>query len=127
MTAPAIERWLQYMQSGTNALLDELLDDGIEFYSPAVFTPQKGIARARPYLVAAEQMFANTNFRYTAQWASDRSAVLEFAADLDGVHIDGVDIIQWNDGDKITEFKVMVRPLKAIQTIIPIMGRLLEP
>lgn len=126
MTDPVVERWFRYMESGDRVLLEELLHDDIVFHSPAVFTPQVGVAKARTYLVAAERMFANASFRYIAQWFADQSAVLEFTADLDGVHINGVDIIQWNSDGKITGFKVMVRPLKAIQTIVPIMGNLLE-
>jgi hypothetical protein len=70
-------------------------------------------------------MFCDADFHYVAQWFDNRSAVLEFTANLDGVYVNGIDIIDWNDEDKITSFKVMVRPLRAIQLVVPKMGELL--
>jgi len=125
MTAPAIARWLEFMEHGKIDVLDDLLAPDAVFYSPAVFTPQEGRPKVAKYLRAAELMFCEANFRYVAQWFDDRSAVLEFSANLEGVHVEGVDIIHWNDEDKITSFKVMVRPLKATQTAISKMGELL--
>ena len=72
-------------------------------------------------------MFAGTNFRYVHTWIDPHSAVLEFAADIDGLSVEGVDIIHWNDDDKIVSVKVMIRPLKALQAVIPKMGELLSP
>jgi hypothetical protein len=126
MTAPAIARWLEFMEHGKIDVLDDLLAPDAVFYSPAVFTPQEGRPKVAKYLRAAELMFCEANFRYVAQWFDDRSAVLEFSANLEGVHVEGVDIIHWNDEDKITSFKVMVRPLKATQTAISKMGELLS-
>jgi hypothetical protein len=125
MTPPAIVQWLDIIERGKIDVLDDLLAEDAVFYSPAVFTPQEGRTKVAAYLRAAERMFCDANFRYVAQWFDDHSAVLEFSANLEGVHIEGVDIIHWNDEDKITSFKVMVRPLKAIQVVIPRMGELL--
>lgn len=125
MTPPVIERWLRFATSGDTAELDALLDDDVVFYSPAVFTPQQGRAKASAYLLAAEKMFSEANFRYVNKWYGDRSAVLEFSAEIDGVTVEGVDMIFWNDADRIESFKVMIRPLKALQTIMPKMAELL--
>jgi hypothetical protein len=125
MTPRAIAQWLEFMEQGRIDVLDDLLAPDAVFCSPVVFTPQEGRAKVAGYLRAAELMFCDANFRYVAQWFDDRSAVLEFSANLEGVHIEGVDIIHWNDEDKITSFKVMVRPLKAIQVVVPKMGELL--
>jgi hypothetical protein len=125
MTPPAIVQWLDIIERGHTNVLDDLLAEDAVFYSPAVFTPQQGRAKVAAYLRAAERMFCDAGFHYVAQWFDERSAVLEFAANLDGVHIEGVDIIHWNDADKVTSFKVMVRPLRAIQVVIPRMGELL--
>jgi len=122
MTPPAIAQWLDFIQRGHIDVLDDLLAADAVFYSPAVFTPQQGRTKVAAYLIAAERMFSGTGFHYVAQWFDEHSAVLEFAAELDGVHVEGVDIIHWNDRDKITSFKVMVRPLKAIQVVIPKIG-----
>ena len=126
MTPRVVERWLDFMQSGDAAQLHDLLDEEAVFYSPAVFTEQRGRHKTAAYLRAAEQMFAGTNFRYTDHWYADCSAILEFSADLEGVTVEGIDMIRWNDADKIVAFKIMVRPLKALQTVIPRMGELLR-
>jgi hypothetical protein len=125
MTPPVIARWINFIESGQTDDLDDLLAADAAFYSPAVFTPQEGRAKVAAYLRAAERMFRGADFRYVAQWFGDRSAVLEFTANLDSVYVNGIDIIDWNDEDKITSFKVMVRPLKAIQLVVPKMGELL--
>ncbi|MDR3659540.1 MAG: nuclear transport factor 2 family protein [Mycobacterium sp.] len=126
MTPPIIEKWLRFATTGDATDLDALLDDDVVFYSPAVFAPQEGRVKASAYLLAAEKMFSDANFRYVNQWYADRSAVLEFRAELGGIIIEGVDMIFWNDADRIESFKVMIRPFKALQTIMPKMAELLR-
>ncbi|EKF21727.1 snoaL-like domain protein [Mycolicibacterium hassiacum DSM 44199] len=126
-TPRVVTEWLRFINSGDRALLDELLDESATFYSPAVFTPQQGRDKAAAYLLAAEKMFSGTDFTYVSQWYGERSAVLEFRATLDGIVVEGVDIIHWSDAEKIVDFKVMIRPLKALQTVIPKMAELLAP
>jgi hypothetical protein len=125
MTPPAIAQWINFIETGHTEVLDDLLAEDAAFYSPAVFTPQAGRAKVAAYLRAAEHMFRDTDFHYVEQWFDTRSAVLEFTANLDGLYVNGIDIIHWNDEDKITSFKVMVRPLRAIQAVVPKMGELL--
>jgi hypothetical protein len=95
------------------------------FYSPAIFAPQEGRAKTAMYLTAAAELLGNKHFRYVGQWFGEDSAVLEFVTDLDGVQVNGVDMIQWNDDGKIVEFKVMLRPFKAMQTVMAKMAELL--
>ena len=126
MTPPVIQRWMEIVHhSRTNELEDLLADDAV-FYSPAVFRPQEGRATTLAYLSAAAKLFGNNDFRYVNHWYSDRGAVLEFVAEIDGIHVNGVDMIHWNDAGKIVEFKVMLRPFKALQTVIPKMAELLQ-
>ncbi len=125
MTPDVITRWLSFLESGDTTLLDDLLADDVTFRSPAVFTPQEGRAKTRAYLLAAEKMFADSGFHYVEHWYNDRSAILWFRADLDGVKVEGIDMIAWSDAGKITSFTVMIRPLKALQSVIPRMGELL--
>lgn len=120
-----IERWLAVINDGHTDRLDDLLAHDAVFYSPAVFTPQHGREKTSAYLRAAEQVFGTTDFHYVQMLFGERSAVLEFAAVLDGVTVEGVDMIAWNDEDKITSVKVMVRPLKALQALMPRMAELL--
>jgi SnoaL-like domain len=127
MVPTAIRRWIDIIEHRRTDDLDGLLADDAVFYSPVVFTPQEGRAKTAAYLAAAAQLFAGTGFHYVEQWFTDRSAVLEFAAEVDGIYVNGVDIIHWNDHDKIVEFKVMMRPLKALEKIMPEMASLLAP
>jgi len=131
---PVIQRWLRVIESEVTAEgehrnlggeLDDMLAEDAVFYSPAVFTPQRGRALAVAYLRAAEQMFSGTGFHYVEQWYGDNSAVLQFAAEVDGLSVEGIDMIHWNDEGKITSVKVMVRPFKALQGVIGKMAELL--
>ena len=124
-TPPVIERWLRIIESGDTAELDDILDEDAVFYSPAVFAPQHGRAIAAAYLRAAEKMFSGTGFHYVEKWFGDHSAVLHFAAVVDGLAVEGIDMIHWNDDGKITSFKVMIRPFKALQGVIAQMAELL--
>jgi site-specific recombinase len=125
MTPQVIQRWIDIIDNHRPDELDALLADDAVFYSPAVFTPQEGKAKTAMYLRAAEKTVAGTDFHYVGQWFSDQSAVLEFVANIDGIYVNGIDMIAWNDDDEITSFKVMLRPLKGIQAIMPKMAELL--
>ncbi|MCV7169362.1 nuclear transport factor 2 family protein [Mycobacterium manitobense] len=125
MTPPVIQRWIDTVEGDGDARIEDLLADDAVFYSPAVFTAQEGRDKTAMYLRAAAKLFGGNDFRYVGQWFGERSAVLEFVADIDGVHVNGVDMITWNEDGLITEFKVMLRPFKALQTVIPKMAELL--
>ncbi len=120
-----IDRWLDVIENGQTAGLDDMLAEDAVFYSPAVFTPQRGRAKAAAYLRAAEHMFAGTNFHYVNKWIDSHSAVLEFAADIDGISVEGIDILHWNDEGRLTSVKVMMRPFKGLQAVIAKMAELL--
>jgi hypothetical protein len=91
-----------------------------------VHRPQVGKSITKKYLSAAFQVFFNESFRYVRELKGDRDAVLEFELELDGIVINGVDMMKWNDAGKITEFKVMLRPLKAVNLIHQKMGAMLQ-
>jgi hypothetical protein len=125
MTPPVIQRWIDIIDNHRPDELDGLLAEDAVFYSPAVFTPQEGKAKTAMYLRAAEKMFSGTDFHYVGQWFGEQSAVLEFTATIDGMYVDGIDMITWNDDEKIVSFKVMMRPFKALSVIMPKMAELL--
>lgn len=125
MTPPVIERWIGIIENGRTDELETLLAEDAVFYSPAVFTPQEGREKTATYLRAAAKVFGDTDFHYVEQWYSERSAILEFAATVDGIYVNGIDMIHWNDDGQIVSVKVMLRPLKALQTIMPAMAELL--
>jgi len=106
--------------------LDTLLAADVVFHSPVVHTPQVGRRIATTYLSAAMQVFFNDTFRYVRQVVDAPHAVLEFVVEIDGIVVNGVDMLSWNDRGEITDFKVMLRPLKAINLIHAKMGELLS-
>ena len=129
-----LERWHAVVREPSESRLDDLLAADVVFHSPIVHSPQLGPALAKLYLMAAFQVLAGggkvstseRKFRYVREIVGERDAVLEFTTELEGVMVNGVDMIRWNDDGKIVDFKVMLRPLKAIQTVHAHMGQMLE-
>jgi hypothetical protein len=126
MSINPVAAWHQIAKTRDVRGLDALLAEDAIFYSPVVHTPQVGKAITTKYLAAAFQVFFNESFRYVRELTSGRDAVLEFELELEGIKVNGVDLIKWNDTGKIVEFKVMVRPLKAINLIHQKMAAALE-
>ncbi len=116
-----VAAWHAIAQSRDPAGLAELLADDVVFRSPAVHTPQAGKEVTTAYLSAAVLVLGPT-LTYGRQWYADRSAVLEFEAELDGLSVHGVDMLQWNDAGRLTEFTVMVRPFKGLNKLIELMA-----
>ncbi len=112
-----IQKWHQVVDAKDPSQLKSLLADDVVFHSPVLHTPQKGKALTTMYLSAAFYVLANENFKYNRQILQDNQAVLEFEANIDGIVINGVDMIECNSNGKITDFKVMVRPLKGLQIV----------
>jgi hypothetical protein len=125
MIADPIELWHRLAADRDARGLDDLLADDAVFHSPVVHTPQVGKAVTRKYLAAALQVFFNDSFRYIREIRADRDAVLEFQVEIDGITVNGVDMIRWNESGKVIEFKVMLRPLKAVNLIHQRMGAML--
>ena len=126
MTSDPIKTWHRLVEERDVEGLDALLADEAVFHSPVVHTPQVGKPITKKYLAAAFHVFFNESFHYVRELQSDRDAVLEFEVKLDGISVNGVDMIKWNDAGKITEFKVMLRPLKAVNLIHQKMAEMLQ-
>jgi hypothetical protein len=122
MQQDPVELWHRALKAKDTRLLDTLLADDCVFVSPVVHTPQNGKKITKAYLSAAFFVFGNETFRYVRQILGSRDAMLEFELEVDGIAINGVDILRWNDAGQIIEFKVMIRPLKAINLIHQKMG-----
>lgn len=117
MNQSTVEHWHALVQAHDPSGLDELLAEDAIFISPVVHTAQRGKALTKAYLSAAFVVFFNPSFRYVREIVGPSDAMLEFETEIDGILVNGVDIIKWNSSGKIVEFKVMVRPLKAIMII----------
>lgn len=109
--------WHKVLESRNGAGIAALLSDDVVFHSPVVHTPQLGKSITSLYLMAAMQVLGNPTFRYVREVAGEHDAVLEFETQIDGIVVNGVDMVSWNDDGLITSFKVMVRPLKAIHLV----------
>ncbi|SCX57843.1 nuclear transport factor 2 family protein [Variovorax sp. EL159] len=122
MPIDTLATWHRLVKERDLAGLDALLDEEAVFHSPVVHKPQVGKSITKKYLSAAFQVFFNESFRYVRELKGANDAVLEFELELDGIVINGVDMIKWNEAGRITEFKVMLRPLKAVNLIHQKMG-----
>lgn len=117
-----LQRWHGFIKSQDRDVLWDLLHPDVVFESPVVYTPQRGRDLTFKYLTSATKVLGGPTFSYTGEWTSAAGAVLEFTTDIAGITINGVDIICFNADDRITHFKVMVRPLKAINLLHRLMG-----
>ena len=122
----ALETWHQLVRTHDPSGLDALLAEDAVFHSPVVHTPQRGRKLASWYLSAAFRIFFNPSFRYVREIAGPSDAMLEFETEIDGIVVNGVDLIKWNESGQIVEFKVMLRPLKAINLIHQRMAAMLQ-
>lgn len=112
-----IATWHKIVADRDLSGLADILADDVVFHSPVIHTPQSGKALTIMYLSAAAGLLLNGTFRYVRELVGSEDAALEFVSEIDGITINGVDLIKWNADGKIIEFKVMIRPLKAIDTI----------
>lgn len=126
MKQDPIELWHEIIAARTPERLDELLAEDAVMVSPVVHTPQRGKAITTKYLTAAVHVFGNESFRYLREFRGDHSAVLEFETQIGDVYVNGVDMLSWNDDGKVTEFRVMLRPLQAVHLIHENMGKMLK-
>ena len=126
MIERALARWHQIVEERDAGGLASLLSDEVVFHSPVVHTPQVGKAIAMQYLAAAIRVFGNDSFRYVREIASGRDAVLEFEVEIEGIRVNGVDLLKLDEAGRIVEFKVMVRPLKAVNLIHGKMAEMLQ-
>lgn len=121
-----IAAWHDLVRRRSADGLDALLADEVVFHSPIVHTPQVGKALTTMYLTAALQVIANDTFAYVREIVGPRDAALEFRCEIDGIVVNGVDLIRWNDAGRIVDFTVMVRPLKAVNLLHAQMRAMLE-
>ncbi|MBD0324078.1 MAG: nuclear transport factor 2 family protein [Aldersonia sp.] len=130
MIDEAIKRWHSFVRTGAPADLDAALAEDVVFYSPIVYTPQAGKDITTMYLMAARQTLAGGGadgaFRYTKQVLAGDVAVLEFETTIDDKYVNGVDIIRCDDSGRIVEFRVMLRPLQAVNIVHEQMRAMLE-
>jgi hypothetical protein len=122
LTTTGLDKWYGYMKSHDDAALRDLLHPDAAFESPVVHTPQRGRDITFKYLSIAAKVLGGPGFAYVGEWRRDHGAVLEFEREIDGIRINGVDIITFDADGRITHFKVMVRPLKAINLLHRLMG-----
>ena len=121
-----LETWRQLVADKDIAGVESLLAENAVFHSPIVDTPQAGKTVTQQYLAAAFSLFSKESFRYVREVVGEQDAILEFEVEIDGVRVNGVDMIRWNGEGQIVDFKVMLRPLKAIRVVQQKMAALLQ-
>lgn len=126
MMPSALQAWHSVIKDRDEAALDRLLADEVVFHSPVVHTPQVGKAVTSQYLKAAMHVLGGPGFHYVREVWSETDAVLEFVNVIDGITLNGIDMIRWNGEGKIVDFKVMVRPLKAVNMLHQKMAEMLQ-
>jgi ketosteroid isomerase-like protein len=126
MIENTIATWHKLVDAKDAAGLDNILAEQVVFHSPVVHTPQVGKPVTTLYLTAALHVLNNDTFKYLREVISGNHAVLEFQTVIDGISINGVDMITWGEDGRITDFKVMLRPLKAVNLVHKIMGEMLQ-
>jgi len=126
MTLATLSTWHELVRTRNTKDLGSLLADNVVFYSPVAHTPQVGKTITLQYLTAAFHVFFNDTFRYVRELTGSGDAALEFQVEIDGIGVNGIDMIKWDDEGKIVEFKVFIRPLKAINLIHQKMAAMLQ-
>lgn len=122
-----VKAWHAYMASGADAaLLSAQLAEDAVFHSPVVHRAQEGKAKVMLYLLSAAKVLGNDSFRYVREIIDGNDACLEFTSEIDGIHINGIDLIHFDDDGKIKDFKVMIRPLKAVNKLWELMAAQLQ-
>ena len=127
MAIDTIAAWHKLLSTKDVSGLDALLADNAVFHSPVVHTPQVGKALTQRYLAAAFGVFGNETFHYVREVVGNGDAVLEFQVEIDGITVNGVDMIKWDSDGRMVDFKVMIRPLRAINLIHQKMMAMLQP
>ncbi|MDY0780834.1 hypothetical protein [Tenacibaculum sp. IB213877] len=125
-TTKGLANWHKFVETRNTSSLGEFIDDNAVLYSPVVWTPVEGKFMVTMYLMAAAKIIANDNFKYVREVADDENAVLEFETEIDGITVEGVDMVKFTDEGKLKEIKVMIRPLKAVHIVHQKMGEYLE-
>ncbi|MEP6506553.1 MAG: nuclear transport factor 2 family protein [Betaproteobacteria bacterium] len=126
MSPTPLDAWHRMVRTNDATDLPALVAEDAVFWSPVVHSAQRGRQLTVMYLSAAFQVFFNPTFRYVREIVGASDAMLEFETEIDGILVNGVDIIRWNDAGLITDFKVMIRPLKGISAIQQRMAAMLQ-
>ena len=108
------------VEHGTSITLPELFHEHAVFRSPVLFKPYEGRDQVLRVLRAAEQVLGiGGKFRYVHQLEDpdDRVAILEFATEVGGKQVEGIDKLTFDEDGLITELKVMIRPASALQLV----------
>ena len=121
-----LKKWHEGLISNDPQLLDEILDESCVFTSPIVFKPIEGKEMSKLYLMGAGETLDMDRFKYVRELVDGLDSVLEFETYIDDISVNGVDIIRWNDEGKIIDFKVMIRPLRAIGALQKKMSEALD-
>ena len=122
-----LAKWHEVIEKGSSPVdLAAIIREDAIFHSPVVHTPQHGRNLVVAYLAAAGQTLGNDSFNYVRELVDGQNAMLEFTTEMDGIHVNGVDIIRFDEDGLIADFKVMIRPFKAVKKVWEMMAEQLN-
>ena len=125
-TLKGLDTWHKFIAHKDYQNLNDFIDDNAVLYSPIVFKPIEGSFMVGMYLMAAAEIIGNSSFKYVREVCDDENAILEFETEINGIIVEGVDMIRFTKEGKLKEIKVMIRPLKAVNIVHQKMGEYLE-
>ena len=125
-TLKGLNTWHNFVKNKNHENLSNFIDDNAVLYSPVVFKPIKGGFMVGMYLMAAAEIIGNSSFKYVREICDSENAILEFKTEINGITVEGVDMLKFTKEGKLKEIKVMIRPLKAVNIVHQKMGEYLE-
>lgn len=121
-----LDTWHKFVNERNIHELNSFISDDVTLYSPVVFKPIKGKFMVTMYLQAAAEIIANDSFKYVREVVDKQNAILEFETEINGLSVNGVDMLQFTKDGKLKEIKVMIRPLKGVNVVHQKMAEYLE-
>ena len=110
-----IEQWHRIFEQNDPELILPLIDDAIEFYSPAIFAPKRGATEVFELLRVVFDIFEG--YRVTDTWTKQNEVMFEFEARVGKFTLQGIDRFRLNDEGKVVQMKVWIRPLSGLKEL----------
>lgn len=108
------------------AAIERLIADDVVFTSPVAHTPYPGKAITLAILKNVIEVFQD--FRYVREIGAEdaQDHALVFTAKVRELQLTGCDFLRLDEDGRISEFMVMVRPLRAAEALAEEMGARFE-
>jgi len=119
------QRWRDLFAMENMPPVRDMLAEDIQMHSPAMHQVQRGPDLIADYITAAHEIFTRWDLDYVRAFQNGNEICMEFEGEIEGVTLNGVDIIRWNADDKIDDFKIMIRPASGLKKLGEVMVKIL--